>query len=167
MSVMLTMVICLGMMPIYNKELRTDCFQIDSRGERMERKILNESRSIKIFCGFLLISCVSINLIFLPFIGDEDKFLCQFKVLYHTFGTYFGITFLMITLAVEGWILSICVCIPAHIVFHMRFQFLLLNDYVKVLDISENAVVMHDKNYQEFVHHKLKQCVEHHIEIMR
>ncbi|KAG5874061.1 hypothetical protein JTB14_000491 [Gonioctena quinquepunctata] len=56
---------------------------------------------------------------------------------------------------------------PAHIIFYSRFQFLLLNDYVKNLETSGNSLVRHDKKYQEFVYHKLRQCVKHHIKIKR
>ncbi|KAG5870461.1 hypothetical protein JTB14_032743 [Gonioctena quinquepunctata] len=167
LSVILSMVIHLEKFTIYKEELRTDCFQIDSGGEKVKRKILNESMAIKIFCVLLLVSCVSIHLTFSPFIGDEDKFLCQFKVPYAVFGRYFSTIIIMITLAVEGWIILFDVCVAAHIIFQLRFQFLLLNEYVGELEKSGNVLVMHDTEYQEFVYQKLRQCVKHHIKIKR
>ncbi|KAG5861257.1 hypothetical protein JTB14_017765 [Gonioctena quinquepunctata] len=167
MSLTLGMVICMERVSIYREELRTACFQIGSGGMRVKGKILNESILMKILCVLILISCVATHLTFVPFISDEDTFVCQFKVLYYVCGTYFGTSIIIIALVIQGWILANVILIPAHIILNMRFQFLILNDHVRDLGRSGNFLVMQDRIYQELVHHKLRQCVKHHIEIKR
>ncbi|KAG5859610.1 hypothetical protein JTB14_026761 [Gonioctena quinquepunctata] len=117
MSVTLGMMIITERVPFYKEELRTNCFQIDLGGVRVKRKILNESIKIKIFCVFLLIISVATHLSFVPFIGDEDTFICQYKVVYHVSGKSFGTIITIIALAVQGWILLIVIFGPAHIIF--------------------------------------------------
>ncbi|KAG5876256.1 hypothetical protein JTB14_015943 [Gonioctena quinquepunctata] len=150
----------------YKNDLFAELFRIDSQGEELEKKILDECRTIKICCAGLAIYCTLTYLSFFPFIGDDEKFLCQYAIGNYFIGGFHNI-FVFPVLIILSFACTTNVNVLAHIVLHFRFQFMLLNKFAENLTKSGDPDMINSIEYQDMVYNKLTKCVKHHLKIKK
>ncbi|CAG9861862.1 unnamed protein product [Phyllotreta striolata] len=139
-------------------QVREMGFNLKCAGDTLYQSILNECKAIKTVIYLNLFMSLLSSLLFFPFNGDEMRFnfiefiFEKYNPRYKSFVK--GINYLSSMLT--GYTMLIPLMFCTHYVTHIKFQLLLLNEFVK--KIKEESGVR-DERYQRRISEKLKFCI--------
>nr|XP_023014188.1 uncharacterized protein LOC111503967 [Leptinotarsa decemlineata] len=153
----------------YKHMVFENCSCIDSGGHVIEKKIKNEIGWVMRLCFIPLFLSILMTISFLPFVGDEEIFLFQITIMKEWFGNWLvGLRFFVylifaLLLGISGWIVGSTTIVTGYIIFHLKFQFILLDRHFEKL-----KSLVREKNEdirQQEVRNGLKNFVENHLRI--
>ncbi|KAJ8956189.1 hypothetical protein NQ318_020741, partial [Aromia moschata] len=106
---------------------------------------------------------------FLPLTGDEEDVMYALMIIRKRCGRWSNLLcclyyFCMLCFA-YGTVLVVIYC--AYIIFHLKFQFYLVNEHLDALseDYTVDGEIQSDEEYQECVYNRIVVCVRQHVNI--
>lgn len=136
-----------------------NCRPLSSGSEEIQKKILQDSRLITIFCLSSLIFILIQHFSFLPIVGDEKDFLTVYINLNKLLKSYYNTMswcFVIPAIIANSWFINTFLTLSMYITFQISFQFYLFADLVK--NHITNLPVDSRNHLPEKVFNKLKEC---------
>uniref|UniRef100_A0A6P7G9P9 Uncharacterized protein LOC114339392 n=1 Tax=Diabrotica virgifera virgifera TaxID=50390 RepID=A0A6P7G9P9_DIAVI len=147
----------------FPSEVRKMSLNLKCAGTKVYNRILQECKIIKMLCYLnLVVSMIAAGSL-TPFIGDESDFFIYIAILDEYFPNYKnGLKYLCVPgLFCIGYTLTVPLFFCTHYVSHLKFQFTILNEFLKQMNEGE----IFDQNYQQMIFLRLKLCMQIHNNI--
>lgn len=148
--------------------LKANCRYFSSGSKHIQKKILVESRQIKMYCICSLIYSLITHLCFIPIHKDADIFNSYYVSMIRHLGQMpksLVVFFMSPPLIVNAYTTNMVVTNTMYIAYQMKFQLDLLKDFIEH-DINCSSLKS-TKNVQKTIEKKLKQCAKFYAHLQR
>lgn len=153
----------------FRKVVFQHCWSINSAGPDIQGKIQKDCKNVKQLCLLVFIANLLVYATFLPLIGDEGDIIYVVMFTRKHFGNWANLScciyyFCFLCFA-YGNIIVLFIC--AYIIFHLRFQFYLINEHLQTLsdDYDLESEINYDDSYQKSVYERMVLCINQHANI--
>lgn len=141
----------------FRETIMNMCLPIAYGSRQVQNKIIKQSKFIKIYCCFTLLLSIVSHLVFLPFQGDEEKYIFYYDQMERCLGkfNYIGIFLLAVpVLVIFGINMNKTLVFVMYIAFQTKYQLDLLNDFLKN-QIKNSKDIDQDELYR-----RISKCAE-------